>query len=151
MSYGPFTWFDPALLKINQDVFLGSDSLKCALCGDAQVLSASFVGASGDCRYADLTDQLATALGYTSGGQALTNVSLTRSGNRVTFTSDPIDFLLTGTISFKYFVFYDDTTANKDLVGFVDAETLGGELSAILGHLIMAPTVDGWGYWERQV
>lgn len=149
MSYGPFTWFDRVLPKINSDVQLdGTDTIKVALCGDAQALSASFAGGSGDCRYADLTDQLATASGYTSGGQTLTNVSRTRTDNRVVFSSDPLDWTLTGTISFKYFVFYDDSTANKDLIGFVDAETLGGELSAILGHLIMAPTVDGWGYWE---
>lgn len=148
MSAGPFIWFDKVLLKLNQDVLLGTDTLKAALCGDAQALTAAFAGGSGDCRYADLTDELPTANGYTNGGLTLVP-SLTQDGTRVTFTVDPMDWTITGTILIKYIVIYDNTTANKDLVMFCDVEEGGGELSVIAGtHLLVQPTMTGLGYWE---
>ena len=46
--------------------------------------------------YADLTNELATANGYTAGGEALTTVTLTQTAGVVKFTSDPIVWTAAG-------------------------------------------------------
>lgn len=76
MSSGtPFLFF-PAKKKLLTGGFvLSTDTLKAALCTNAQALSAGFLGASADARFADLTGEV-SGTGYTAGGLALSGVSL---------------------------------------------------------------------------
>lgn len=77
MAAGTPTFFPPAKKKLLNGGFnISSDALKAALCTSAQALSAGFVGASGDSRYADLTAEVANGNGYTTGGAALAGVAL---------------------------------------------------------------------------
>lgn len=46
--------------------------------------------------FADVTGELATGNGYTNGGAAMTNVTLTQTGGVIKFTSDPVVFTATG-------------------------------------------------------
>jgi hypothetical protein len=121
---GPFTLFDRGLLKLNGTVDLTGHTLKAILCGNSQTISRSFTGSSGDARYADITGELTTASGYTAGGVALTSQATSRISTTVNrFICSAIQWTLTGTITIKYLIIYDDTSTNKDLVCFFDYDT----------------------------
>lgn len=149
---GAMIWFDRTLKKIADGTLsLSSDTFHASLLTATQAMSATFVGASGDARYADLTAELATASGYTIGGLALSSVSLARAAvNQTVFTSAPLAWTLTGTITFKYMAIYDFTTTNKDLIGFCDMDTTGGSVSPVAGPLQIQPDATlGWLYWYQ--
>jgi len=61
--------------------------------------------------YGDLTNEHANANGYTTGGIALTGVSLSRSGNVVTFTcTSPVWTASGGSIVARFAVIYQNST-----------------------------------------
>jgi hypothetical protein len=78
MSAGIPTVFAPAKKKLLTKQFnLSSDALKCALFTNAVALSAGYLGASADARYADISASEVSGTGYTVGGVALASVALT--------------------------------------------------------------------------
>lgn len=142
---GAFTLFTRGLLRIEDaTVDLDTHALKAVLLTSAQALTAAFVGTSTDCRYSDLTAELATANGYTVAGVALAGVTLSISGVFVKFTANPISWTLTGAgVTFKYLVIYSDTAANKNLICFCDMDTGGGSVSPVAGALTVTPDTNG--------
>lgn len=148
-TQGALTWFDAALDKIAKGtIALNTDTFKAVLLASTQAIDKTFAGASTDCRYADLTAELATASGYTAGGVTLTTNALTRSGSSVKWTADAFNWTLSGTITFKYVAIYDDTAANKDLLCFCDMDTGGGSVSALAGALQFTPNISGLLGWS---
>ncbi len=152
-TQGPTVWFNAALNKIvpGGPIDLDSDNFKAVLCTTTQAITAAFSGTSGDCRYSDLTAQLTTANGYTSGGFALTSVTLSRLVNRVKWAADPILWTLTGSISFRYMVLFDDTAPNDDLLGFCDMDTSGmANITVQAGALQFSPnSTNGFLGWVQ--
>lgn len=151
-AQGPMTWIDRALKKIaDGTINLSSDTFHMVLLNSSQVISATFTGSSGDARYADLTGELATASGYTSGGVALSGVTLARgAANVTTWTSGSAQWTLTAGVTIKYAAIVDWTSANKDILGFCDFDTGGGTLTTSTGLLSMNPdSVNGWLYWTQ--
>jgi len=149
---GPMTWIDRALKKIADGTMnISSDAFHMVLLNSSQAISATFVGSSGDARYADLTGELSTANGYTNGGLSLTGLSLTRVAvNTVSFTSTAAQWTLTSSITFKYVAIVDWTTANKDILGFCDMDTGGGSISPSTGLFAINPdAANGWLYWTQ--
>lgn len=144
-TQGPFTVFDWALLKMDSGAFdLDSHTFKAVLLGSAQAISRSFVGASGDCRYADLTAELATANGYTAGGLALTP-SLTRPSASVVKWA-PANWFWSPTgagLTFKYLAIYDDTDANDSLLCFCDMDVGGSTVTNTVPPLQFTPHANG--------
>lgn len=133
MPVGNWTWFDKAIDKFaNRQFNLTGDTFKLALTTSTQAISKTFLGTSTDCRYADLTAELATANGYTVGGLSLTSLSLLRSGSTETWSAGNASWTITGAgVTFKYGIVYDDTNANKDLLCFVDSDTGGGSTTVL--------------------
>lgn len=136
---GPWTFFNlakPKLFNGGGLITPGSDTFKFALTTSSQALTAAFAGSSTDARYADLTAELATGNGYTNGGLTLSGVTFTLAGATITWNCTTASWTITGGgITFKYAVFYDDTTSHKDLVAFTDFDTGGGSVSALSGTL----------------
>jgi hypothetical protein len=85
MAAGTFTMFDKAVLNIVNATHLldPANSFKWTLHTSTYTPSVS-----GNEVYADLTNELSTANGYTNGGLALANDAVTLSAGVVKFTGD---------------------------------------------------------------
>jgi hypothetical protein len=82
--------------------------------------------------FADATNELSTASGYTANGEALANktVSYNATGNVTTFDCDPITWTASGgTLTFQHAVLHDDTNTTgppaKPLYGYIDCGAQG--------------------------
>lgn len=131
MAAGAFTVLDIAKPKfINGGFDFDSHTFKLALCGATQALSAAFTGSSGDGRYADLTDEMANGNGYTTGGKTLTTLVVSITGSSAYFDADDVTWAAITKTGIKYGVLYDDTHANKAIVGFFELNA-GGTISPV--------------------
>lgn len=90
--------------------------------------------------YADLTNELSTASGYTNGGDTLANVSWNRSGGTVTFDADDTVWTASGgTITARYAVIRKDGTANaiaSPLIAYILLDTTPADVSATSGNTL---------------
>ena len=83
MAAGNWTVFNRAKLKLANGTFdLDTNTFKMALTTSSQALADTFAGTSTDCRYADLTAEVASGGGYTTGGKTLSATWTTRRGPR---------------------------------------------------------------------
>lgn len=86
----------------------------------------------------DLTNEVANGNGYTTGGQALTNVALTRSGNVTKFTADsPIWAASGGSIAARFMVIYKNATVGgkvKPLFVVSLLDTTPADVTATTGN-----------------
>ena len=141
MAAGAWQVFRRAKTKLANGLFdLDTNTFKMALCTDAQALTDDFAGSSTDCRYADLTAEVAAGGGYTKGGKTLTP-TWTRSGATVTF--DVADEAWTSsTITAKYAVIYADNAGNDDLLCFCELDTVTS-VSTVSGTLTVAINASG--------
>jgi hypothetical protein len=140
MAAGAWTVFNIAKEKLADGVFdLDTQTFKMALCTDAQALAATFAGTSTDCRYADLTAEVANGGGYTTAGKTL-SCTWVRSTGTVTFDCDDQAWT-SSTITAKYAVIYADNT-NDDLLCFCELDTVTN-VSTVSGTLTVAINASG--------
>lgn len=136
---GPWTWLNKALAKpFDGTVDLDTHSFKAVLLGASQAIDATFVGASGNAQYGDLTGELATLNGYTNGGLALSALAIgSPAANSRTWSAADLSWALTGSITFKYGAIFDDTNATKDILCFFDANPGGGAVTVTVSPLVI--------------
>ena len=140
MAAGAWTVFNIAKLKLANGTFdLDTQTFKMALTTASQALAATFAGTSTDCRYADLTAEVANGGGYTTGGKTLT-ATWTRATGTITFDCDDQAWT-SSTITAKYAVIYADNT-NDDLLCFCELDT-GGSVSTVSGTLTVTINASG--------
>lgn len=109
---------------------LDTDTFKVAL------LSSSYTFDATDTVLTDLTGELSTANGYTSGGATLSNVSWTQSTDTVTFDADDVVWTASGgSIAARFAVIYDDT-ASDSLVACVLLDTTPADVTATDGNTL---------------
>lgn len=141
MAAGSWIPFNIAKLKLANGTFdLDTQTFKMALTTSAQALAATFAGTSTDCRYADLTAEVANGNGYTTAGKTL-SCTWTRATGTVTFDCDDQAWT-SSTITCKYAVIYADN-ANDDLLCFCDLDTGGGSVSTTAGTLTITINASG--------
>ena len=122
MAAGNFTPLNVAKLKyFNQVVKLNSDAFKVALTTSSFAAATTYTGTSANAQYSDLSAVEVTGTGYTAGGQS-TTTTLTANAGVVTFNGTGVSWP-SSTITAKYAVVYDNTSTNKDIVGYMDLET----------------------------
>lgn len=121
MAAGIVTVLNVALEKLGEGVFnLDADDFNVVLATNAQALSASFTGSSGQALYSDLTAEV-VGTGYTAGGAPLAGVTWSRSGAVLTFSADPTSWdSLTATMKYAVICL---ATGTKDILAIVDLET----------------------------
>lgn len=108
------TLFDSFKSTISGKINLSTDTIKVGLATSAQTLSAS-----GQAVYADITAELPTANGYTSGGVAVTSRTWAQTAGTAKLDFADVSWsIVTGSITARYFFIYSDTATNKDLIGF---------------------------------
>lgn len=132
MTVGTFTLFDKAKLNIanGTDLLNPTNSYKWTLHTSAYTPN----GATHEV-YADLTNELATGNGYTSGGLAMANDALTLASGTVTFTGDPATWTATGGSipAWRYAVLRVVGTVNgkvDPLVGYFVGDTTPADVAA---------------------
>ena len=141
MAAGSWIVFNRAKLKLANGTFdLDTQTFLMALTTSAQVLDATFVGTSTDCRYSDLTAEVASGGGYTTGGKTLA-ATWTQSTGTITFDVDDQAWTAS-TITAKYAVIYANNT-NDDLLCVVDLDTGGGSVSTTAGTLTITINPSG--------
>jgi hypothetical protein len=85
----------------------------------------------------DLTNQHAGANGYTTGGQALANVTWVRSGGTTTLDCDnPVWTATGGSITARFAVIYDDTDAGDALLAVMLLDTTPADVTATDGNTL---------------
>lgn len=125
-------------IDLDTDTFRG---ILLSSASNANTLSGSEV-------LADLTNELATANGYTNGGQTLTSVTWTQSGGVWTFTcTAPVWTVATANLVARLFAIYKLGTANgkvNPLVGVALLDTTPADVTTTPGNtLTITPNASG--------
>lgn len=113
---------------------LNTDSYKVAL------VSSSYTFSAAHTVYADLTNELSTANGYTSGGAALASVTFSQTGGTATFDAADTTWTASGgSIVARRAVIYKDGTANarvKPLIASVLLDTTPADVTVTTGNTL---------------
>lgn len=120
---------------------LSADTIKAALFQSTSNISTS------QSSYSSLTNEVAGANGYTTGGVTLTNVSVTRDGSALEFTSDAVAWTASGgSITARYLVMYSDTPSNKSIILFFELDDTPADVTITdTNTLTVTPDVNsGW-------
>ena len=84
--------------------------------------------------YGDLTNEVANANGYTTGGATLTGVTWVKSGGTTTWdANDPSWTASGGSIVARFAVIYDNTTASKHLVAYCILDSTPADITVSNG------------------
>jgi hypothetical protein len=142
---GSFRWYDKGIENILSDPSnLTTDDIKIAL------LTSSYTPNVDHLYYdVDITNEVANANGYTTGGVSLTTKTLTYDTSGIgLFTSDnPLWTVTSGSIVSRYWIMYNNTPAsNKPLLCYGHCNYNGGaplDLTATITFGIIL-NVNGW-------
>jgi hypothetical protein len=109
-AYNKFNSFVEALAEGVHD--LGSDDLRVVLTNSAP--------SAGNTVLSDIT-QIANGNGYTTGGEAATQVSSSQTGGTYKLVLNDVTWTATGAMGpFRYVVLYNADAANDELIGWWD-------------------------------
>ncbi len=145
---GPIILYDRAAKYLADgtiDLDLAGSTITAAL-----MLSTSNFATSTLVVYGDLTNEVASAFGYTQGGQALTSIVITQTGAKLKFTSAAPQWLASGgSIVARACVLYCNATLNsivKPLIGHCLLDSTPADITATAGQpFIVSPDATlGW-------
>jgi len=134
MAAGKWKMYAKAKLAIdNGEIDLNNDSFKINLylsTSNCDTLTAHDA-------LADLTNQVATAFGYTQDNKAVT-ITTGEAGGTVTYdeTTNPVWTAAGGSITARFAVIYDDTHANKMPVWVMLLDTTPADVTATDGNTL---------------
>lgn len=97
---------------MNKEVDLEADTIKIALLDNSHSYSAS------DNQWSDVSANEVSGSGYTAGGEALVNKSVTQ-GSPTVWDANDVSWI-NATISSYHAVIYDDSLAGDDLIASID-------------------------------
>ena len=126
------TFYNDFAKKVgNGTIDLAAHTLKVMLC------SSSYTPSAAHSVKADITNELATANGYTAGGKALENVDWDQAAGVATLAADDTSWTASGgSITARYAVVYDDTAASKDLLFYVLLNATPADVTATNGNML---------------
>lgn len=125
MAAGQFTLYNTfAELVADGTIDLDTHTFKCML------TSSSYTPNLAHDEKVDVTNELATANGYTAGGATLTGVTWAQVSGVAVFDSDSVQWTPSGgAITARYAVLYDDTATNDKLVGYMLLDATPADVS----------------------
>ena len=104
------------------NIDLDTDTIKVALCTSSYTPNID----THDF-FDDITNELATASGYTAGGASLANKTLTidTTNDLCYFDADDTTWSASGTLTFRYAIIYKSTgtASTSPLIGYIDFVT----------------------------
>lgn len=132
MAAGTFTLYNSvAELIADGTIDLDSDTFKMIL------VASGYTPNLAHDELADITNQLSTGNGYTSGGVTLAGVTWGQTGGVATFDSDPVVWTASGgSIAARYAVVFDDTSTGDKLIGYVLLDTAPADVTATAGNTL---------------
>ena len=134
MAAGAWTIYNEFKLTLgNKTVDLTNDAFKIALFQSTSNAGAATLSTA---QYATLTNQVSGTNGYTTGG---TSVAVTWTRSTGTCTYDTADASWTasgGSITGRFAVLYDNTTANKDLVAYMLLDSTPADVTVTDGNTL---------------
>ena len=104
--------------QANGEIDFSNDTIKCAL-----FESTYTPDIDADSFFDDISANESSGTGYTSGGIALTNVTVTKDNTNDRAVIDADDVAFTGlSVDYQYVVFYKDTgtASTSTLIGYAD-------------------------------
>ena len=109
-------WYGKAAQAVaTKKIDLLADDIKVMLVGASYTPNQDTHGVK-----ADVAGEV-TGTGYTAGGKSLADKTLTQNATAKTWLWDASDLTWSGvSVTFRYAVIYDDTQADKPLIGYVD-------------------------------
>lgn len=133
MPAGKWKLYDTAKLNIgNGTTDLDTHTFKIAL-----FTSSSDANTLTETVYSGLTNEVANANGYTTGGNTLSGVTWTQTGGTATFDATDTTWTASGgSITARYAVIYDDTAATKPLVCVCLLDTTPADVTATAGNTL---------------
>jgi len=142
MAAGKWKLYESAKLAIaNGEIDLDSHSFKIALFASTSNCDTL----SGTTTLASLTNQLATANGYTQNSKAVT-ITTANSGGTITVdeTTNPVWTASGGSITARFAVIYDDTHASDQALCVCLLDTTPADVTATNGNTFTI-TIDALG------
>lgn len=101
------------------------------------LVSSSYTFSAAHTVKTDITNELATANGYTAGGATLGSVTWGHSGGTATFDAADTTWTASGgPITARRAVIYDDTAASDELVASVLLDTTPADVTATDGNTL---------------
>lgn len=135
MAAGAWTFFNNGKLNIGRGMDLSSSTFKMSLHTSAYTPNVSTHAA-----YADLTNELSTANGYTSGGATMSGVTWTDSAGTEKFTASPTAWTASGAgITARYAVIRASGTFNSvvdPLVCYCLLDSTPADVTASAGNTL---------------
>ena len=133
MPAGKWKLYDTAKLNIgNGTTDLDTHTFKIAL-----FTSSSDANTLTETVYSGLTNEVANANGYTTGGNTLSGVTWTQTSGTATFDATDTTWTASGgSITARYAVIYDDTAATKPLVCVCLLDTTPADVTATAGNTL---------------
>lgn len=133
MPAGKWKLYDTAKVNIgNGTTDLDTHNFKIAL-----FTSASNCNTLTNSTLSQLTNQVAGANGYTTGGNLLSSVTWTQTGGTATFdAADPVWTASGGSITARFAVIYDDTSASDSLLCVCLLDTAPADVTATNGNTL---------------
>lgn len=133
----PSNWTVYAQFKLalgKKQIDLSADTFKVALfqstsdCGNANHSTA---------KYADFTNQVANANGYTTGGASAGAGTYTNSSGTETFDTGDVSWTASGgSIVSRFAVLYDDTDTNKRAVAYCILDSTPADVTITTGNVL---------------
>lgn len=135
MAAGAWTFYNAGKLNIGRGMDLSSSTFKMTLHTSTYTPNVSTQAA-----YADLTNELSTANGYTNGGATMTGVSWTDTAGTEKFTASPTAWTASGAgITARYAVIRASGTFNSvvdPLVCYCLLDSTPADVTASAGNTL---------------
>lgn len=145
MAAGTFTLYNNVAKYLGDGTMdLDSHTFKMRL------LSSSYTPAGTHDVASDLSGELSTSHGYTSGGTTMSGVSLTISGATATWTTSNQVFTASGGSITARYATIEDSTASK-LLGYVLLDSTPADVTATDGNTLTVGPNASTGWFQQSV